>query len=109
MSDDHLVWLTRWYLSECNDDWEHSYGVKIDTLDNPGWKLQIDLRETVLQGRPFEKVQHGEPADDLGEWRRLGSWWVAEVKDDTFEAACGPLDLPSVVGVFRQWVESASF
>jgi hypothetical protein len=30
-----------WYLEQCNDLWEHSYGVKIDTLDNPGWLLVI--------------------------------------------------------------------
>ena len=51
MSDENLSWLMQWYLAECNDDWEHSYGVKIDTLDNPGWTLKIDLRETDLGRR----------------------------------------------------------
>jgi hypothetical protein len=105
MSDDNLMWLMRWYLSECNDDWEHSYGVKVDTLDNPGWTLKIDLRETGLQGKPFGKVEHGEPASNLEEWRSLGSWWVADVNDGRFDAACGPLDLPAVIQVFRDWVE----
>ena len=95
----------RWYLAECNGDWEHSYGVKIDTLDNPGWTLNIDLRETDLQGRLFEKVKQGEPSSDLEEWRSLGSWWVAEVRGDSFEASCGPLDLPAVIQLFRDWVE----
>ena len=35
-----------WYLSQCNGDWEHAYGVKIDTLDNPGWTLEVE--DTVL-------------------------------------------------------------
>jgi len=26
-----------WYRRQCDGDWEHSYGVKIETLDNPGW------------------------------------------------------------------------
>lgn len=95
----------RWYLAQCNDDWEHSYGVKIDTLDNPGWTIDIELRETELQGRPFARVAHGEPAGDLEEWRSLGSWWVADVSNDAFNAACGPLDLDSVIGVFREWAE----
>ncbi|OYY64615.1 immunity 53 family protein [Sphingomonas sp. 28-62-11] len=107
MSDDNLNWLTSWYLAECNDDWEHSYGVKIDTLDNPGWTVAIDLQETNLEGRAFESVTVGEPADDLDEWKRLGSWWVADVNDNVFKAACGPLDLGSVIGVFRRWVEQA--
>jgi len=105
MSDDNLIWLTQCYLAECNDDWEHSFGVKIDTLDNPGWTSEIDLREMDLQGRPFTKLEHGNPASDLEEWRSLGSWWVAEVRGDSFKASCGPLDLPAVLQLFRQWVE----
>ena len=108
MSDDSLMWLMRWYLAECNDDWEHSYGVKIDTLDNPGWTLKIDLRETSFHGRPFTKVERGEPAEDLEEWRSLGSWCVAEVREDQFEAACGPLDLALAIQIFRDWVEQSA-
>ena len=107
MSDENLTWLMQWYLAECNDDWEHSYGVKIDTLDNPGWTLKIDLRETGLIGRPFKRVEQGEPASDLEEWRSLGSWLVADVKGDVFDVACGPLDLPAAIQVFRDWVETA--
>ncbi|WP_081310453.1 Imm53 family immunity protein [Pseudoalteromonas luteoviolacea] len=31
------------YFSHFNDDWEHSFGIKVDTLDNLGWSLIIDL------------------------------------------------------------------
>ncbi|RYY22724.1 MAG: hypothetical protein EOP62_22485 [Sphingomonadales bacterium] len=105
MSYDHLSWLMQWYANECNSDWEHSYGIKIDTLDNPGWTCKIDLRDTSWEGVLFEKASHGEPAGDLEEWQKLGSWWVAEVKGGCFEAACGPLDLIDVIRVFRLWVE----
>lgn len=107
MSDTSLNWLVQWYLSQCDNDWEHSYGLELGTLDNPGWTLKIDLSETTLEGRSFTKVQHGEPTDDLDEWHRTGSWWVAEVKDAKLEAACGPLDLPAVITFFQDWVESA--
>lgn len=105
MTNSNLDWLAKWYLAQCNNDWEHSYGVKIDTLDNPGWTLEIDLRGTSLEGRLF-KSMHGEPAEDLDEWQGLGSWWVAESDGVLFKAACGPTDLSSVIGVFRQWAES---
>lgn len=105
LSDDNLKWLMEWYAGECNSDWEHSFGVKIDTLDNPGWSLKIDLRETRLEQLPFVKTSFGEPASDLEEWKRLGSWWVAEVKSGCFEAAGGPLDLSTMIRVFRDWVE----
>ena len=107
MSNDSIQWLMEWYVAECNGDWEHSYGVEIGTLDNPGWSLTIDLHETALADRPFPKAQHGMLADDLDEWQRNGSWWVAEVKANKFEAACGPLDLPAIISVFRNWAEAA--
>lgn len=108
MRDDNLKWLGQWYASQCDSDWEHSYGVKIDTLDNPGWSLKIDLTDTPLEERAFERVEHGEPSYDLEDWQRTGSWWVAAVQGDAFVASCGPLDLPAAIGIFRQWVEQAS-
>ena len=38
--------LENWYFSNCNEDWEHQFGVKIDTLVNPGWRVEIDLEGT---------------------------------------------------------------
>jgi hypothetical protein len=107
MRDESLTWLMQWYLAECNGDWEHSYGLKIETLDNPGWTLSVDLRETDLQERAFTRIEHGEIADDLGEWRQTGSWYIADVKDGIFDGSCGPLDLPALIQVFRQWIESS--
>lgn len=108
MSADNLLWLSQWCLSQCNNDWEHSFGVKIDTIDNPGWSLKIDLTDTQMEGRTFERVVHGEPSGDLEEWRRTGSWWVARVEGDAFHVACGPLDLSAAIGVFRRWVEPSA-
>ncbi|MXO49281.1 hypothetical protein GRI69_13560 [Erythrobacter vulgaris] len=104
MTEDNLEWLTNWYVRECNNDWEHSYGIKIETLDNPGWTVEIDLRETVLEGRWFESM-HGEVASDLDEWRERGSWWIASADGVRFKAACGPTDVSAVMGVFREWAE----
>ena len=104
MIDDNLYWLTKWYVRECNNDWEHSYGVKIDTLDNPGWTLVIDLRETALEGRTFES-KHGKIASDLEEWREAGSWWTAEADGIQFKAACGPTDLSAIIGIFLEWAD----
>jgi hypothetical protein len=106
MSGDGLDWLNKWYVSQCNGNWEHTYGVRIDTLDNPGWSLSVDLTETSLAGRSFDRVIHGEPSDDLAEWQRTGSWWLATVTDGIFEAVCGPLDLPVVIDLFRNWAEA---
>ena len=42
-----------WYASQCGGDWEHHFGVKIDTLDNPGWRVVIDLVGTNLDAMVF--------------------------------------------------------
>jgi hypothetical protein len=52
-----IEWLEDWYLSQCNGDWEHSYyGLKISTLDNPGWSVKINLQETILENKSFESL-----------------------------------------------------
>ena len=45
---DALYLLQRWYVAQCDAEWEHSYGVEIGTLDYPGWSLRIDLKGTAL-------------------------------------------------------------
>ncbi|CAN5332574.1 hypothetical protein BH18ACI2_BH18ACI2_12670 [soil metagenome] len=56
-----LADLQKWYESQCNEDWEHQYGVTIGTLDNPGWTVTIDLVNTDLEGREFEEAKDLEP------------------------------------------------
>lgn len=107
MNEDNITWLSQWYLSQCDNDWEHSHGVEIGTLDNPGWEVKVALTDTTLEGRSFDKVEHGTIAQGLGAWKRTGSWWTAEVKDNAFQASCGPLDLSAVIGLFRRWAQSA--
>ncbi len=91
---DPLTWLQAWYVTQCDGDWEHEYGVRIATLDNPGWSLSIDLRDTVLEGAAFTRheVRRGEH-----------DWVIAQVIDGRFEAACGPLNLGEAIHEFRLW------
>ncbi|HKR96750.1 MAG TPA: Imm53 family immunity protein [Candidatus Angelobacter sp.] len=56
--------IEKWYARQCNGEWEHSYGIKIDTLDNPGWTVQIDLSETRKQDSVFKRVEIERTKDD---------------------------------------------
>ncbi len=29
-----FTWVQAWYATQCNGEWEESYGTKIETLDN---------------------------------------------------------------------------
>ena len=56
-----LEFIQEWYASNCDGDWEHSYGIKIETLDNPGWMVIVDLEETESEDlRVTEKVEHSD-------------------------------------------------
>jgi hypothetical protein len=89
-----FVWLQGWYASHCDGDWEHQYGVHIDTLDNPGWTIRIDLVGTELAGRAFERQELHRSEDD---------WVVAWLADGVWEAACRPLNLGEALHCFREW------
>ena len=89
--------LQRWYLAECNDDWEHSYGVKIDTLDNPGWIVTIDLLETswadlVVERELTERSEH--------------DWVQHEVAGSRFVGCGGPMNLTELLELFFRIVDA---
>jgi hypothetical protein len=69
--------LQRWYHAQCDGAWEHNHGIVIETIDNPGWWVKIDLRDTLLENVPFPSVVVGN-ADEGGSWifceKRLVQW-----------------------------------
>jgi hypothetical protein len=86
--------IERWYLSHCNGDWEHGHGIKLQTLDNPGWRLKIYLVDTELESRPFQRLEAERNEND---------WFQCWVKEGFFEAACGPQNLEEVLRIFIEW------
>jgi hypothetical protein len=56
-----LSLLEEWYAARCDGDWEHSWGVKIDTLDNPGWTISINLNDTRAESRNLERLKSFGP------------------------------------------------
>ena len=56
-STDVLLRLQAWYADQSDGEWEHSYGVRIDTLDNPGWAVRIDLNGTSVEDRALDREE----------------------------------------------------
>ena len=92
--------LQTWYYSQRNRDWEHSFGIEISTVDNPGWRLKIDLADTELEKNEFEetKQNYEHEVDWLRCWR----------EGTTFHAACGPLLLGNCIQIFLDWKDCPS-
>ncbi len=91
-------WLQRWYSEQCDGDWEHSWGIKIGPLDNPGWTVAIDLEETSLEARDYSAQSIRRSEID---------WIFTRVQERRFEASCGPNKLTEVLTLFRAWAEGA--
>ena len=93
--------LQEWYFDQCDDDWEHSYGVKLDTLDNPGWILKVDLRETAWEELSFPLTRQYISDRD---------WIQFEVSDACYVACGDPFKLIPMIEQFIRlvWPERLS-
>jgi hypothetical protein len=89
-----ILWLESWYADRCDGDWEHAHGISIGTLDNPGWRVRIDLIDTPIMNRPFARVVVERSKED---------WYNCWVKESVFHGAGGSHNLGEMINVFRSW------
>ena len=94
--------LHRWYAAQCDGDWEHTFGVRIGTLDNPGWTVEIDLFDTRLEDVPFTPVRRGDADDE----DHPGTWIDCKVEDHKFIAYAGRSQLEAILQTFLAWAKS---
>ena len=92
-----LDWLCNWFARQCDGDWEHMYGIKIETTDNPGWSIEIDLRDTNLEDLdiPWKLIEYSD-----------ANWYGIAVKDRMFTAAGDLTKLTFLLEKFKEIVES---
>ena len=86
-----LARLQKWFLAQCDGDWEHSCGVKIETLDNPGWLVTVDLKDTAWeQLREPRKIVERSETD----------WIQSEIVEGKFIGCGGPGNLEEILELF---------
>jgi len=98
-----IEWLQSWYRIQCNDEWEHQHGIIIETLDNPGWVVRIDLTGTSLEGKRMKPVActvNHSGIDGKNEWMDC------KTENNQFVGAGGPTSLIQICEVFMNWVEA---
>jgi len=91
MDSNTLAWLQTWYSSRCDGTWEHAHGVKIETLDNPGWLVTVDVGNSL-------------PCSILSEERNDQDWINCKVMDRQFVGAGGPGNLVEILSILRSWL-----
>ncbi len=89
-----LQQIMNWYGTQCNEDWEHSFGIKIDTIDNPGWSVLIDLQETSLANKAFVELDIKRTEED---------WLYCAVSNGKFNGAGGVGNLAELLCTFLEW------
>lgn len=95
---DGLAWLQSWYLKQCNALWEHEFGVDIESMDNPGWQVKVQISGTPLEGRRFNlPLVNGMNDRD---------WIKLSCDGETFEGMGGPSNLDEILNAFRRFAES---
>jgi|SRR5215213_6493358 len=88
---DNIQKLQLWYSRQCDGSWEHQYGVSIDTLDNPGWTVVVDLVGTDLQTMQMESIVEEKNEHD---------WLQCKIEEGKFVGNGGPLKLDAILRLF---------
>ncbi len=88
-----------WFATRCDGDWEHSAGIKITTIDNPGWSLEVRLQDTCMEGHTLEIVKTDRSEED---------WFYCWTEDGNFNARGGPRNLAEMLGFFVDWSNRCS-
>lgn len=91
-----ILWLQNWYKQYCNGDWEHNENIKIYTIDNPGWRVVIDLEGTDCEDKYFKSIEEEKNKDD---------WYHCFLREGKFEGAGGPCNLIDILYVFEEWAQ----
>lgn len=98
--------LAQWFRSQADGTWEQDWGVTLQTIDNPGWMLEVNLDGTPLYNAPFRHLKQHRGKDDwiecaIQDHGRAGGDEHARV----FVAAGGPGNLEEIVAIFCDWAE----
>ena len=94
--------LQSWYTLQCNEEWEHRYGISIESCDNPGWWVKVELEGTALEGKPFTRIVANVDSQgfQLGE-----SWLHCHLDGSIWNGAGDESRLEQILELFLRWAE----
>jgi len=88
--------LQEWLQKNYNDTWDRGESISIEALDDPGWRVRVDLRGTLLELTELPERKTERSRDD---------WTVVRRTATTFEAFGGPRNLEDLLVAFLDWAE----
>lgn len=86
-----LAKLIAWFRKQCDGDWEHGGGITIETLDNPGWAVTIDISH-IDSSNKFVVLLDREVSDT--------DWIMCKLENNSFVGRSDPDKLEAVLDCF---------
>jgi hypothetical protein len=99
---DPLTGLQEWYQRHCDGEWEHARRITIESCDNPGWWVRIDIAGTELETRSFLPVMVNVDAQRFQEGPR---WLCCHVENGVWNGAGDETRLPDIIARFLAWAQ----
>ena len=88
--------IQKWYMRNCDGDWEHSYGVIIEIVRCFGWKVEFSLCGTELDKMPFDDINISRGQDD---------WIKCEKFESKLICTGGPKNIAELLSSFIDWAK----
>lgn len=85
--------LQDWYESICGGS--ICTGIQIETMDNSGWRVSIDLFDTVYENKNLNSV-HIKKSDR--------NWFECSKENGIFKGCGGIQNLEDILDMFYSWV-----
>lgn len=89
--------LQAWYSAQCDGEWEEELGISVETLDNPGWSVSIDLVDTPLEHQAYQGLRLERSDHD---------WITCRRNATQFEGFGGPTNLEEILEQFLMFAGS---
>ena len=85
--------LQNWYAEQCNGEWEQNHGITIQTSDNPGWTIDIDLAFTHMEDLEIPYTLFDTSEND---------WYGFSIRAKKFHGAGDANKLEKIIEVFYE-------
>lgn len=91
--------LQEWYFIQCDGDWEHSFGMSINSAPNQ-WTFELETCETPLEGQLFKAVSADNSKSD---WLKCSY----DVSDRKIKGSCATTSLEKLLTSILTTIESS--
>lgn len=102
-SVDVLKEIQEWFQNQCDGEWEHARRITLDSCDNPGWWLKIDLQGTNLENKQFKEIKTGDFSLNMPE----PPWIHLYVENGVFNGAGDAMQLKNILRYFLDWAKES--